>query len=699
MSSDLTNSTPQLAFFATEWFAIVIGTAFVAVYSWGRFDEPSYDGADYFARYQLRFSTSRGRYAVTKVGYVIAISLIYALICVLPLTVTHDIFPKPAVDAIKQLLQFEGLSTDSLNSPMIPLIIALLFLTRRGIPVLKEVESRFRGFFHQRAHIPDDVRRTVAQMRGAAFRFDEATLAALAARAEWRGLPTESVKRLIVDDDMLHDWGQIGSVLLAMSEQNRDKLGFDPLFLESFRSEQENIENEHTLLAGSLRHRVESYQDVSMPGASIEGSALVSRQLGNLRERLYALVACGVRSSRTTDTECVDALNRLGFGVSRTHKEGTIIKFVAAASIVGLIIVDFIATFITIEFRDHFINRLPVDWQSQLPVPEKFIPILLWTPIVAAFYFFTLMTALAVRDARIGRRQWFDISRLSRRPPVQKYALPTVMGVIAGAFTLFLTAICFDPQLHWHSPLDHFSLHFKEGVLALVWTPLAMLMALITLVLVDSDMNGDDNVWQKILTRSLLSATAMGVVGLFFAWFAKRQTLDAAYPPAEVATAANWTCALLAFLIALFVFVLSGVVQTAAYLFERDRRLAEQYLQVSVTPGPAFIVSFDALGHAWRYAPGETKLAPANALGKGKWTQFPEGTVIHWAGKSGGNPAFDDFGFVSFAQGVLIYEGFMNRLAGAPAFDAQAGVILAEEPSPTEPDMLGWLGQNAQPAE
>jgi hypothetical protein len=56
-------------------------------------------------------------------------------------------------------------------------IVALLIVTFREVPPLKYLERGIRGFLHALAHIPEGVRRTVAQMRSSEVTCNPAALA------------------------------------------------------------------------------------------------------------------------------------------------------------------------------------------------------------------------------------------------------------------------------------------------------------------------------------------------------------------------------------------------------------------------------------------------------------------------------------------------------------------------------------------
>ena len=103
---------------------IFFGAVMVGLYSWSRFDEPSYDSqTEFFCRYKPRFSTSYARYARAKLAYVCAIIAIYLLFSLVPQL--YEPFSDPAMKPIKG---------------SIPLGIALAIITLQNTVMLKDLE-------------------------------------------------------------------------------------------------------------------------------------------------------------------------------------------------------------------------------------------------------------------------------------------------------------------------------------------------------------------------------------------------------------------------------------------------------------------------------------------------------------------------------------------------------------------------------
>ncbi len=152
-----------------KWIiAFIFGALMIGLYSWSRFDEPSYDSqSEYFARYKPRFSTSYMRYARARLAYLGAMLLIYAIFSLVPELFAAIASIGAGADRTKAV---DGLKT---VDGLIPLAVTVGVLTLQNVPGLKEVERRIRGSLHSVARIPDCVRRTVAQMRSSPFAFDK----------------------------------------------------------------------------------------------------------------------------------------------------------------------------------------------------------------------------------------------------------------------------------------------------------------------------------------------------------------------------------------------------------------------------------------------------------------------------------------------------------------------------------------------
>jgi len=228
--------------------ALALGAIVVGMESWVRFDEPSYDSqAEYFARYKPRFSTSSQRYWRAKWGYIVAILLLYLLFALVPEILAA--FTGGAVELNKQ----------KFGEAAVPLAAALVLMAVERTKVLNDFERKVRGFLHAFARIPDCVRRTVAQMKSSPFNFTPRAIASLTRRLgldAGRNSVPANFNALLAEDDLLHTWCNVGALLTAVSEQNRDRCGIDLLFFESYRDELDSMTDRHIALAELVRQHV-----------------------------------------------------------------------------------------------------------------------------------------------------------------------------------------------------------------------------------------------------------------------------------------------------------------------------------------------------------------------------------------------------------------------------------------------------------
>jgi hypothetical protein len=127
---------------AQEWLvALVFGAFMISAYSRTRFDEPvGVNESQYFGIYKPRFHISDQRYSYGRLGYVIAIVLLYLVI---------SFVPQLYVELVPG-----GAETELSKSPIIPLMIATSLTSLQNVPILKGLERRIRGFLHTLREFP-----------------------------------------------------------------------------------------------------------------------------------------------------------------------------------------------------------------------------------------------------------------------------------------------------------------------------------------------------------------------------------------------------------------------------------------------------------------------------------------------------------------------------------------------------------------
>jgi hypothetical protein len=656
-----------------SWFiALCFGAFMVGTYSWSRFDEHSYDSeTGYFARYKPRFSTSYGRYVRAKLGYVCAILVIYLVFALVP-----ELFGV-----------FAGVGADEAKAKAIagsvPLAVVIGLITLQNAPGLKDLERKIRGFLHAFARIPECVRRTAAQMRSSPFKFKPHSLEVQTRRLGPQigtMVQPETLNRLIFEDETLHAWYSIGSVLCSLSENKRETSGIDLLFFDHYKDELDAINAKYVALAELVRDRVAECVRAGSPAglAADTNESAAFREIRDLRDRLYTFVACGVHSSRKSDAESLEIVRRLGFAIGPTDPgKKSILGALAGLALIALLMLSIFTGYSGQLFHDQVLHPLPRAWDGVFPVPKETLSLYAWSWSTALFYFMAILGALALRNSRVVRRQWFDLDNLDRERPILRYITPTLAGTALGCATLVIIAIMDGPAFNATSYPELRQALFHAFRQTLPWFPLATVMAFLAVMLSDSQL-GDDGFWRNALRRSLYCASAMAVVGFLtshlnvtngISTFADDHGLE---PMQVVSATGKYVSLFIALQIGLFVAMLGVVVQVAERYTDRARSFAGKHIQAVTRQGPMFCVYFGPDGKATLFDRCEDNSGAPPILCRGEWQQFPEGTVVKWDTEAdGGRCKAGDFGLISSYGDSLIYEGYKDQLGGTADFVAQ----------------------------
>jgi hypothetical protein len=648
---------------AEKWIiAFAFGAVMVGMYSWSRFDEPSCDSqSEYFSRYKPRFSTSYGRYARAKWAYVGAMMVVYVALSFVPGLVNAFAGLRGGDDSSKSI---DGL----------PLAVALALVTLQNVPGLKELEKRIRGFLHSVARIPDCVRRTVAQMRSSPFNFEpgvyQCQTKKLSAQPGTASQLTSDLSKLRDDDEILHTWYCVGSVLAALSERRRDGVGIDPIFFANYRDELDSIAAKHIALVELVREHV---------GECLKGNSPTDlgtlSEVRDLRDRLYTFVACGVHSTVRNEADSLEVVARLGFSIDHApvRGHGHAIGPLAGLSFICLAMLSIFTGYSTEAFSEFVVGRVGGDWLGGLGIPTGTLGLFAWTWLTAAFYFSTIFGALAVRNARIARREWFDLNDLNRERPLLRYVTPIVVGTALGAITLSIIAVI--------------SARMSSGetgaaiIGALPWFPLATVMAAIVVVLSDGRLM-EDGFWRSTAARAGLGALVMALIGFLtsrlsipisLTAFATSNKIDLTEAVRLIGT---YTSLFIAAQIGLLAFVLCVIAQVAERYITRGRlpAAAGKLVELITRQGPEFSIVLDDACEVSLFAANRTEKNITAAGCRGRWQLFPEGMAVKWSAGSGeGYCKVGEFGLIRRCADAVVYEGYVGQFSAKkkPVFEAR----------------------------
>jgi hypothetical protein len=644
------------------------GAAMVGFYSWSRFDEPSCDSqSEYFARFKPRFSTSYTFYRRAKLGYVCAIVLLYGILSFVP-----ELF-----------VVLAGAGPNVIPKNVSPLVVALAIVSLQNAPVLRDLECRIRGFLHAFARIPECVRRTVARMRSSPFNFNFNANAVAAQTRKLNLRETSNMQlraaltNLLNDDDLLHGWYSVGCVLCGLSDRNRDNTGIDSLFFELYQDELDSITARHVALAELVREHVTDCLKSKAAGSSGRkadaGEPAALREVRDLRERLYTLVACGVHSSIKHDGEGLELIGRLGFAVTPSDREHrSIVLPLIGLSVIALFVLSIVSSVWTRGFSESLKEQVGPDWIGAFGmIPTSMPGYITWSWQAAAFYFSAVFVALAIRNARIVQREWFDLDNLHRERPILRYIVPTLAGMAVGCFTLILIAVAGAPGFK-----ASFSVLGKAIVQTLPWFPLAMVLPLIAIVLSDTPFESR-GFWRTALVRAMYGAIIMALVGILTSGLSISNSVDAFAQehhmeiPASVTEVRLYVSLFITSQIAVLVFVLCFVIQVADRYTSRTPRLAGQHVDIVTRQGPEFSILFDNAGEASLLAPKGKDIEAAPILCRGQWQMFAEGTAVRWNAEEGSPKAAGSFGLISSCGDSMIYEGYVEQFSAKADFFAQ----------------------------
>jgi hypothetical protein len=641
---------------------IAIGALLVAANSWSRFDEPSYASAtEFFARYQPRFSTSHSRYVRARLGYVLAIVLVYVLFNLVPEF-------------------FESFNASPIKGS-VPFGIALAMITLQNVPSLKDLEQRIRGFLHSFAQVPDGVRRTVSELRGSPFNFSSQ---AFSAQTRKLNLPQTNDRQpvaireqIVRDDELLLTWYTTGCILFALSDGNRDKIGIDPLFYEYYKDELDVISSKHLALSHIVRRHLEGIHaaERSEETSSIAEAAVAETR--KLRDRLYTFLACGIHSSLEKDgSKRFEISNRLGFSLPQPTPGGGIpFSPIAGASFIALLIVSVFSAYFTQQFREYVLEPLGT-WAGGFPVPKQDIEIYFWSSSSAAYYLATVLTVLAVRDHRILKREWFDLNNFDRARPILRYIAPVLVSTAVGVLVLSLISIVGGPA--FSGSFRNLAGPVREAV---VWFPLAAVLACTIIAISDSRLI-DERPALRICLRALLGASAMGLMGFFVGHFvvtnkinefAANSALDLKLYP-EISPAKWYFSLFIAGQVWFLVFVLCIIVQIAEHLSLIAKSLRGKQIEVRMRDDVRYRIVFHNSGQAKLTSAYDGNLNVPSR--NGTWLQFPEGTAIKWSYQHDGQARREaDFGLVSTYGDSMIYEGYVSSFGRSPDIVAQVRLL------------------------
>jgi hypothetical protein len=205
--------------------------------------------------------------------------------------------------------------------------------------------------------------------------------------------------------------------------------------------------------------------------------------------------------------------------------------------------------------------------------------------------------------------------------------------------------------------------------LSLPWFPLSIAVALIALWLSDADLLNSRRQGLAIAENSAWGGLIMAFIGVLTAYISVTSTVElyAAKHMLEITSAVRHgilsVSAFVGAQIAIFAALLCFVVQLSEVYIGKTRRFAGYLLSVTSRHGPSFSIFLRKTGEALLLLPNDTEISSSTVQRRGKWVQFPEGTVVQWNG-AGAATDLSNMGIISCAEGCLVYEQYSGTITG-----------------------------------
>jgi len=626
-----------------EWDgAVFYGVLIVTVYSWSRFDEPTYNKIQYFSIYKPQFATSNSSYLFMKITYILLSCAIFV-----------------GASLVSKVVGANGPLTS-------PIAIAMYVVTLQNVPGLLAVERAVRAVLHATAKIPQRVRQTAEQMCTADFKFENFDLLKLSTsliRRVWGPDAADSDRRTIIhyireianSDKILHDWLLIACLLSALSDRNgsKSKIEIKPSFIDEYKYEIDSITANHAAAFNDVAHHLENICNRK----ETDDPPTLAANLEEIRRRLFAFIACGVRSSVATDIQSAEILQGLGFSGSFSSEHDSSISDLLLLLSICLLFAA-LGFVLSTEVMYAFVK----DAANALHLPQDAANGFYFFLSTAFFYTVTITSGLRLRERRMGRADWFNLNEFERRIPLKKYLSPTVAGALCGLAGLFFIALFCGPGFRC-APIDTPIFRLNEPGSALDqswrWFPVAIFLAAAFLWVSDRAQMTDKTraPLMEFILRSLVLALLMAITVVVCEF-----TL---LPPLDTGALDVFDKVVVLIFYPMQSAILSGIMLLIVQLYFYDRastlrRIVERRI---ITPQDrSFYIVFEDSGRALWYCDRHHACNGVNPLRRGLWLRFPEGLIVAWDRDNIANfPG--DVGLISELEKEIFYRAYEHEIS------------------------------------
>lgn len=669
------NSEPGSSSFLVWVILFCGGLVWVIVHFWSQFNVAAHTTKiDIFNRYAPRFATREREFTRCRYGYVGIFVVFFVAVSASPhifVEVLEEIGKAPALqDIVDRLTKMIGDPKVVAELGVFPVIIAWVLTGAHGLPGLKHVEYWIRSFFHSLGKIPESVQWTVSQLKSSTFNYRQClglSDAQAAPIGKILGIETLS-EHDVMADDVLQAWCRINCLTARLVGMEPGETIFQDQFMSAYSGELDEIISQRD----ELRPIIAEYSAVVIAGkdsnAEMPDSSMrahVRRRVRNLRERLFVFIACGLRSSLSTDAEINNGLKSLGFDVRSapaTHRS------------IWHLVVFVLAYFCIMTLVAAMLARLFHEWAETDKLKENVAAILLvpteksegirwlWTVTSGMFSFAAVATAFAIRRARLTRHEWFHLDERQRERPFAAYCATALVAACVGMITL----LCVNISMNYgFGPSQHsFPTRLNQAIVATYpWAPMAFVVALTSLFVVDDDyvrMSARRRI-ALILARGLL----VGVIGGFIAnelSSVRYRGLEETSPAREaLRSAIPYAASLIGMLIFLQTSYVTWILQRLERKAQLSGDMSKRWLNLRTGDGDEKEIRLKE--------DGEICLSDGNGGNEnsaGNWVQYPECQVLYW-----NRP-------IPFGRNFLRDTGFLKRVSGTIMYTQSNGSAVGD---------------------
>lgn len=420
----------------TYWLAFAFGFTLVLLVSLEVFNEPSYKKTErgLYKKFRPRDVTSNKLYFRSLILYLASMEFLYTAIS--------------SSTELGLALKNSKISSNLAHDPTYPLLAATIVVGFQSAWYIKEIEKRLRAWLHKWAKIPEGARRTIDDLRRSRFVFDRYMEPSILGNRD--NLEFESIRELNLspfESELEKKWTKICCILysLRISRENSvcptggvDSTCYDDHFFDEYLEEYKEIKSLHRGLANSITRYWEQVKSSGQGSTELERTReTIMEDLNFLQERLYAFIACAVRSRQPSESEVATALNKFGF---RLSKEGAPpVDLLAVINAVGF---SAVLVLIGVNIADWYFQSFGSSLlQNSRYVPQSEFDKILWPLATFLYHGVAVSIALFYRKRKVGQNKWESWEGNSPSRPYLRYIWAALFGGLGGYFVLVILSL------------------------------------------------------------------------------------------------------------------------------------------------------------------------------------------------------------------------------------------------------------------